>query len=37
MNDKLMMGLAIGMACAIAAYFGIPWQDILQSVSSVIQ
>jgi hypothetical protein len=37
MNNKLLIGLAVGAACAIAAYFGIPWQEILQSVSSVMQ
>lgn len=37
MNENLMIGLAIGTACAIAAYLGIPWQEIVQSVSAVVQ
>lgn len=37
MNNKLLIGLAVGTACAIAAYFGIPWQEILQSVSSIMR
>lgn len=37
MKDKLLIGLAIGAACAIAAYLGIPWQEILQSVGAVVQ
>ena len=36
MNDKLVIGLAIGTACAVAAYLRIPWQEILQSVSAVM-
>ncbi len=37
MDNKLLIGLAVGTACAIAACFGIAWQEILQSVSSVMQ
>ncbi len=37
MDEKLVIGLAIGAACAIAAYLGIPWQEILQSVSAVVR
>lgn len=37
MDEKLVIGLAIGAAGAIAAYLGIPWQEILQSVSAVVQ
>ncbi len=37
MTEELMIGLAIGSACAISAYPGIPWYEILESVTTVLR
>lgn len=37
MTEKLLIGLAIGTTCAVAAYLNVPWQEILEAVTEVVR